>query len=172
MDPFLRPDPAAHPELGVLVAAWQDGTREWRENLGRVSREAVCWQPYEYGPSIGGLILHMMDCETWWLRVVADQESDDPNTPDGVYARELNADRHHWPAPPKQPLAWYYALQDARREENLTYVRRHPDPNTLHGGRPDVSYRWIVAHLVQHDSYHGGQAVLLHQMYRTLRKKG
>jgi uncharacterized damage-inducible protein DinB len=33
-------------------------------------------------------------------------------------------------------------------------------------GKSDYSLAWIVAHLVQHDSYHGGQIVMLNQMWK------
>ncbi len=167
----LALDPAAHPELSLLMATLQDSTREWRENLGRVSPEAIVWQPYPNGPSIGGQLLHMMDCESWWLRVVAEGEKDDLAGPAAEYARELNVDHHHWPAPPKKPLKWYLALHDAHRAENLELIRRHGDPSSLHGKRQPVTYAWIVAHLVEHDSYHGGQAVLLNEMYKHLRRQ-
>jgi len=164
------PDPQAHLELGVLIATLDDGTREWRENLGRVSPEAIVWQPYEDGPSIGGVILHMIDCEAWWLREFAEGEKCDLTSPEALYGKELSQYGHRWPKPPKKPLKWYFELQDRRRTENIDYIRRHTDPNSWHGKKTQATYRWIVAHLVEHDSYHGGQAVLLHEMFKKMRK--
>lgn len=164
-------DSEAQPELGVLIATLQDSTRKWRRGLGRVSPQALVWQPYEFSPSIGGLILHMVDVEAYWLRMFAAGEAEDLAKPETDYNSRLEQYKHSWPPPPKKPLSWYYALQNARRAEHVEYIRRQADPAEAMGkGKDQATYRWIVAHLVEHDSYHGGQAVLLHEMFKRMRK--
>jgi uncharacterized damage-inducible protein DinB len=167
----VAPDRESHPELGLLMATLQDGTREWRENLGRTSQAAVIWQPYENGPSIGGIILHLIDAENWWLRCIGAGEADDATTPEAIYNRELDQYKAYWPKPPKKPLMWYLELLDDRRAVNLDYIRNQVESVEVlsRGKKNSFTYRWILAHLVEHDSYHGGQAVLLHEMYKRLR---
>jgi hypothetical protein len=58
----LKPDDQLHPELALLMAALEDSSKEWLSNLGEVPDEAVTWQLYKDGPSIGGIILHMVSC--------------------------------------------------------------------------------------------------------------
>ncbi|MCC7433447.1 MAG: DinB family protein [Methanoregulaceae archaeon] len=168
----VAPDTDAHPQLGLLIATLEDSTREWRENLGRVSQAAVVWQPYENGPSIGGVILHLVDAETWWLRCVGAQEPDDATTPEAMYNRDMDLYKAYWPAPPRKPLSWYLDLLVERRAVNLDYIRSQAEAAEVisRGSKNAYTYRWIVAHLVEHDSYHGGQAVLLHEMFKRMRK--
>lgn len=167
----LQADGDAQAELAILIATLQDGTRKWRAGLGRVSPQAMVWQPYELSPSIGGFILHMVDVEAYWLRIFAAGEAEDQSKPETAYNNRLEQYKHAWPAPPKKPLSWYYDLQNARRAEHLEYIRRQADPAEAQGrGKHQATYCWIVAHLVEHDSYHGGQAVLLHEMFKRMRK--
>lgn len=160
-----------HPELGTLCATLIDGTREWRENLGRVGEAALIWQPHEEGPSIGGVLLHMIDCEGYWLKEFADGVPVGLDHPATRYGASLDQDRGRWPKPPRKRLAWYYSLQDEVRAETLERVLAHNDPEREYKrGKNLFTYRWILAHVVEHDSYHGGQAVLLHEMIKRLRR--
>ena len=58
-------------EVGLLLAMLDDGTREWRGELGDVPDEAVVWQPFPNGHSIGAVILHIAAVEVHWLHRVA-----------------------------------------------------------------------------------------------------
>lgn len=129
----IRADAGAQPELAVLIATLLDGTRKWRAGLGRVSPQALVWQPYGLSPSIGGLILHMVDVEAYWLRQFAACEMEDLSKPEAEYNGRLEQYKHSWPAPPRKPLRWYYDLQDARRAEHLEYIRRQTDPGEAKG---------------------------------------
>jgi uncharacterized damage-inducible protein DinB len=169
----VDPTPGIHQgiaqDLAILLATWQDGTREWRENLGTPPVEAIIWQPYESGPSIGGLLLHMAACETYWLREFAHQLE----TPDLDAATQYDrtVDQHvpHWPAPPGKPIEWYYDVLDRTRRDVVHLAEKHANPTSLHPRKDyEVSYRWIIAHVLEHDSYHGGQAVLLHEFWKKL----
>lgn len=165
--------PGFEPTLGALFATLQDSTREWRTNLGRVGQPAIRWQAYENGPSIGGLILHMIDCEVWWLKAVAAGCKLDAEAPENVYNAALDQYKPFWPKPPSRPLAWYYGIQDRRREEMRALIEAHRDPASRHplGKSREFTFRWILAHLVEHDSYTGGQAVLLHEMFKAMRRE-
>src|SRR5437763_1991032 len=68
----VEPLPGVEPQIGLLQAVWRDSTREWRKNLGEVSDEAIAWQPFPGGHSIGGVLLHMIACETWWISILPD----------------------------------------------------------------------------------------------------
>lgn len=163
----LVPEPGLHSDFAMLVAAWRDGTREWRDELGSPPIEAVTWQPYPDGPSIGGLILHMAACDQGWIvRDVLGQEIVEIG-PAIEYMQHADVDAHRWPAPPQEPLAWYLAILDRTREAMIGHLATAEPTATVDWGDDyRFSARWIVAHLVEHDSYHGGQAVLLHEMWK------
>ena len=156
-------------DLGVLIATLLDGGREWRENLGNPSPEAVVWQPYPNGPSIGGLILHIASCEWYWLGNFANGEPEPVGNSAIEYDLALDQYGPHWPAPPAQPIEWYFEILAAQRAQTVEMIRAHGNPKrTLPRKDYEVTYEWIVAHLVEHDSYHGGQAVLLHEMRKAM----
>lgn len=165
----VAPEPKDDVELGVLIGTLEDSTREWRENLETPTPEALLWQPYPDGPSIGGLILHMASCEGYWLGQFVQGLEPDPNDPAFAYDSSMDQYIPSWPLPPEQPLSWYYEIQDAQRKQTIEWIRAHNAPTTEHVRRDStMTYRWIVAHILQHDSYHGGQAVLLHEMWKKL----
>jgi uncharacterized damage-inducible protein DinB len=153
-------------ELGILAATLIDGTREWKEQLEFPAPEAVSWQQYAYGPSIGGLILHIVRCESYWLSMALDLD-EDKFDPAFIYDSSVDQSIHHWPPPPKESIEWYYQLHEKQRTRSLERIARHNRPNSIHSRRDEsFSFRWILAHLVQHDSYTGGQAVLLHEAWK------
>jgi uncharacterized damage-inducible protein DinB len=164
----IVPSPEVHIELGILIAALQDGTREWLGELGEPSVEALTWQPFPNGPSIGGCILHIAATEAAWLTPFAKNVERDETNPAYIYNQELDVDAVQWPTPPARPFAWYLDLLELQRAESIAMIAAHNDPAKKHL-RDDGSgycYRWIVGHLVQHDSYHGGQATLLHEYWK------
>ncbi len=165
----VSPTEGLHPELGILFAAMQDGTREWQAEIGEPTREALVWQPYANGPSIGGQILHIASCEAYWLLSLVERKEPDLANPAVLYDRTLDQDNHHWPTPPNEPIEWYFKVLAEARAETFRSLERHGEPSKEYTcGYGLVTYRWILSHLVEHDSYHGGQAVLLHEMYKKL----
>jgi uncharacterized damage-inducible protein DinB len=161
--------PGANLELSVLAATLEDSTREWRESLEEPCQEAVIWQIYENGPSIGGLLLHLVSCEQYWFQSFVEKRPQSPEEPAFAYDRTMDQYVPHWPAPPDQPIGWYFDLLERQRKESLEMVRARVDPHErFQGPRYAASYRWILAHVVEHDSYTGGQAVLLHETWKKL----
>lgn len=162
-----------HPELGLLAAALEDSTREWRENLGRVNPKAVIWQAYPNGPSIGGLLLHLIDCEAYWLKEVGDGEPLSGEHPATIYNMSMDQYKPFWPAPPARPLSWYLKLHDEVRADILARIQKQTNPKKRYPRRRIVAtYRWILVHVLEHDSYTGGQAVLLHEMWKKVGRRG
>lgn len=60
--------------IGMLLSMLDDGTVEWRQGeLEEITLpdEAVIWQPFPGGHSIGAVILHIADVERFWLHQIA-----------------------------------------------------------------------------------------------------
>lgn len=163
----VEPAVGGDAQIGLLKATWQDSTREWRKNLGDVEEAAIVWQPYSDAHSIGAVLLHMIACENYWIVKDILQQEVDPDDPAIRFDREVDQYSGTWPAPPAQPLSWYYAMQDANRAEVFALIDGVGDP-ALVRVRPDryeFTLRWVMAHLIEHDSYHGGQLVLLKELW-------
>ncbi len=62
------PVQGVHPTYGALLGALQDGTTEWLMEIGEPTEEAIIWQPWPNGSSIGGQMLHIASVEVGWLQ--------------------------------------------------------------------------------------------------------
>lgn len=169
----LEPREAADPLLGLLAAQLQDATRDWRVELGEPTRKALVWQPHELGHSIGAILLHLADSEAFWM-----MQATGVRRPRGeakaLLASEIRQYGGKWPVPPDEPLAWYYGVMDGIRARTLESLRTLDDPDRLiqkPAWGVELSVKWIVSHIILHEAYHGGQAVLLHEQFRRCHRK-
>lgn len=154
--------------IGTLLATWEDGTREWLENLEEPSEEAMVWQPFPNAPSIGGIMLHMACCDLYWIKNFVRGEELDADHPAVAYDAQLDQDNVLWPMAPHQPFAWYLEVLESTRRQVVELILQEPNPERVFQRRSSTTtFRWIVAHLIEHDSYHGGQCVLLHSMWQN-----
>jgi uncharacterized damage-inducible protein DinB len=151
-----------HPEIAVLVGAWRDGTREWLGEVGEVSDELVTRRFGPHGVSVGALILHMVDCDEGWIGELLLGDSGGPPTEAGAFCKALSVDERIFPDPPPWPFSQYVRLmQDTRARLVRRLAGLGPEEERSTGSGDVYTVRWVLAHLVQHDSYHGGQIALL-----------
>ena len=155
-----------HPEIGLLLATLQESTREYRRYLEGLPDEAVAFQARPGGHSIGGLLLHMADVELYWVLQVGAGKRIPRNLLPKYDCDQYGAD---WPAPPAMPVADYFGSLDKVRGISLEAAKGfHPDALiSRKSWKAELSHRWILAHVVAHDSYHGGQAVVLRDLFEA-----
>ncbi|RYG45473.1 DinB family protein [bacterium] len=162
-----EPLPGYQEPYGLLCAILQDGTREWRWELDPdLNENAVVWQPYPGAHSIGAILLHIVNTEVFWLEEFALDRTDDPEERRVRLADQIDVDNWQWPEPPRQPISWYFDLHDRVRARTLESIKSWPSPESardLHGHPRTM--RWVLGHVIQHESYHGGQAVLLSRLW-------
>lgn len=79
-------------------------------------------------------------------------------------------------APPRMPLSWYYEQHDEIRKRTLELLSKMDDPDALRpvAWTPGVhcTVRWILQHVIEHEPYHIGQAVMLSLMRAKLDVEG
>jgi uncharacterized damage-inducible protein DinB len=160
-------------EVGLLLAMLDDGTREWRGELGDVPDEAVVWQPFRNGHSIGAVILHIAAVEVYWLHHVAGGREQSPEEEERLMGDAVDQYAVRWPAPPACPLAWYFEQHDAVRARTRAIISEINDLERItedagHSGKREFTLRWLLHHVITHEAYHGGQAVLLSLMRENL----
>jgi len=158
-----------YPEpYGQLCAILQDGTNEWRWELDpNLSEDAIVWQPHPGMHSIGGAILHILQAEVFWFERFALGLPADEEERKLLMCDDTNVDDWTWPEPPRQPLSWYFALQDRIRARTLENIKSWPAPDLPipHHDNRECTPRWVLGHVIQHEAYHGGQAVLLSRLW-------
>jgi uncharacterized damage-inducible protein DinB len=154
------------PQIGFLLAAIDDNTDHWRRELGRVAVDAVVWQPVENGHSIGALMLHMADVEAFWLHEVAAGAPIPESDQKLFLSKETEQYKGIWPRPPRQPLSWYFDQQDRIRARTHQLLASQNDPAQPCRYRTrEFTLRWLVEHVITHEAYHAGQAVLLASLH-------
>jgi uncharacterized damage-inducible protein DinB len=165
MDPQIRdvtPVAGLDPQLGLLLGMLDDGTREWRRELGEVTDEAVIWQPFPGGHSIDAILLHIANVEAGWLHEVAGSETRTDEERVRLLSKETHKYQVQWPRPPEQPLAWYFEQHDAIRARTHVILRGSESVERVgHRNERAFTLRWLLHHVITHEAYHGGQAVLL-----------
>lgn len=163
-------EPGFEEKVALLLAALDDGRREWRSEIGTPSIQAIQWQPTPDGYSIGALMLHMISCELFWLNGLLGRELPEADKV-RLMTESLDVDEVKYPLPPAQPIEWYFAMQDEYRLQFLELVREINDPDRVLTSKRGNQFtlRWVLAHLIQHDSYHGGQCVMLHELWKTMK---
>src|SRR5688572_31269733 len=110
------PLPGYQEPYGLLCAILQDGTNEWRSELDQdLSEDAVAWQAYPGGHSIGAIILHIIVVEIFWLERFALDLPYDMEEMKMLRAHECDVDAWRWPEPPRKPISWYFDLHDRVR---------------------------------------------------------
>lgn len=158
-------------EYGLMLAMMQDGTREWREELGRIGPDAIVWQPYPCAYSIGGLMLHIADVEIYWLEEFCLGKKMSPEDNKLFMSEETQQYKGLWPTPPRKPLSYYYKILDDVRARTMKAVKAMPPPNKAKPRRDyAATMGWVLNHVVTHESYHGGQIVMMKELHRKLKK--
>jgi uncharacterized damage-inducible protein DinB len=162
----VAPLPGCHPEHGLILASLQDSTREWRAELNTVSEDGIVWQPFPGGHSIGGVLLHMAGVEAYWIEQFCLGRTLSKKELEESMSDETDQDAVKWPVPPHKPLSYYYGIQDRIRARTLESVKHLPEPTHVkERGNEAFTMRWVLAHVADHEGYHGGQAVLLKELY-------
>lgn len=162
----IRPLSCMERQLGLIAKMIEEGTKRWRQELGDIDDDCVVWQPFPNGHSIGAVILHVSDVEQYWIQEVALSRARTRDDLRALYSLATDQNHCHWPAPPKRPLFWYLALHDHVRKTTLCAIEQFGQADRLaRVGESAYSIRWILHHLMFHESYHGGQAVLLAANY-------
>lgn len=163
----LNPVPGYGEPYGTLLATLQDGTREWREELGEPDFKAISWQAVEKGHSIGGVLLHIAEVEAYWVEVVCLGRVLPAEELKLTMSAEIDQYAGTWPTPPEKPIAAYYDILDKVRTRTLESVKAFEAPDAVRATKwGTMTLSWILAHVIEHESYHAGQAVLLHEIWK------
>jgi|CXWL01.1.fsa_nt_gi uncharacterized damage-inducible protein DinB len=159
------------PLMGSFASMLEDSTREWQDELGEVPVEAIIWQPFPMGYSIGALLLHIIAVEKWWIHDCCGGIAFTDDDKKLLMWNETNVDDAIWPTPPSHPLDWYMGILKQTRAMTLTVLAGIKDDTRIYS-RPtsgnQLTVRWMVAHTIEHDAYHGGQAVMLRTLWEKL----
>jgi len=166
-EPFydIAPLPGYPEPYGTLLATLQSASLDWREELGEPDPKHIVWQPVPNGHSIGGVLLHIAEVEAYWVEEFCLGRTIDPEEAKLHMSADINQYEGTWPTPPEEPIAFYYDLLYNVRGRTLESVKSFEPADTVKASKwGTMTLRWVLAHVIEHDAYHGGQAVLLNEI--------
>lgn len=158
-----RLDGFANEEIAILASALVDGTREWRREFESTPSDpsALSFRLTPGWHSAASVIVHMADVEAMWLSRLGLVRPE--GEAEMMRSDQLDVRAPHWPDAPAD-LATLYEWNDRVRARSLAWLRDQKEPELLTApreGRPRLTLRWVLNHLIGHEAYHAGQAVLL-----------
>lgn len=157
-------------EIGFYLDAWEKSRAELRESVSDLSREELARRISPEAHQIGNLLLHIAESEAGWiLSIVTGKELDDEikkfahwndSTETDFAAKNYTAREcveriDKIGAMSREVLAKF---TDEDLEKLIGYDRR--------GKRVEVSLRWILCHLIDHEANHKGQIAMLKRLFR------
>lgn len=165
----LSPAVGLSPEIGLALSAMEEVREQVREIVREMPDVELARRAFPNTHPIGALLLHLCESEWWWMQAV-------------VSGRELTDEEKrfvHWDVL-KDPTVFdsrassaeyclgvldqvrertrqVLASFDDRDLERLFSYRRGDEQR-------EVSLRWVLHHLVDHEAQHKGQILLLKRM--------
>lgn len=167
----LEPAAGLSTTIGFCLSAMDEVRQQLRETVGAMPAAAVNRLAVPGAHSIGALVLHIGEAEWWWMRCVIEGHQLTPadraqlywdvlDDPDG-FAREnysaqfcLDEIDKLRASVTRRVLA---SFNDADLERVFTY---RDDKRAM----VEVSLRWVLHHLVDHEAQHKGQILMLKRM--------
>jgi len=166
----LQPVSGFSREIGLYLSQWEKVRALLREVVSDLSDEELSRRIVPGAHQIGGLILHLGEAESYWIHSIIDEtELDDE-------AKKLA----HWFDTTETDFAekGYVARECldrideiSRRSHEILRAFNDDDLEKLFGynrdgQRIEVSLRWVLCHLIEHESNHKGQISMLKRLLR------
>ncbi len=157
-----------NPEIALLAAGLNDGTREVREELGQVTPGELAFAPVPKRHNAAAMLMHHAAVEDAWIRCdLFGEPWEESNARFPQFTNELFK-RGEWPELGGITLDEIYRRCDEVRRDTLARLAtiEGADRLTVGSDSGGETARWVVNHLIGHEAYHFGQAVLLVEMAR------
>lgn len=160
-------------EIGFYLSGWEKTRAELREIVSDLSNEELSQRLSPEAHQIGGLILHLGESEAGWIHAI-------------IAGRELDEDEKkfvHWYDTTETDFAakGYGARDCIERIDKISEMSRRIlqeftdlDLERLFGyerstgERVEVSLRWVLHHLIDHEAHHKGQISMMKRLLREV----
>lgn len=165
----LSPVAGFAPGIGFSLAALEEVREQLREAVKDMSDEDIARRAAPGTHTIGALTLHIGEAEWWWMNCVVqgDQVTDEIRhkpywdvleDPDAFAAKNYSASfcLDTIDAIRAETRSFLASLTD----DDLENVYRHTRGERI----MEVTLRWILHHLVDHEAQHKGQILMLKRL--------
>ncbi len=168
----LKSNPNFSEQIGFLVGGMTEVREQLSDAVKDLSNEEISAKVLPNVHSIGQLILHNAEAEWWWLKVVlAEQDLDEEEARrEAFWDVLLDEDFSS-----KNYSAEFCINRINKVRENCFEVLKEFSDvdlgrffgwNKHDGSRTEVTLRWILHHLIDHEAQHKGQILMLKRLLR------
>ena len=167
---ILEPIAGVSKEIGFYLSGMEEIRAQLRKAVSDLTDEELARRITPKAHQIGALILHLGETESWWIHsVVAEKELDEE-------AKRFA----HWDDTTEMDFAekGYSAKDYIERIDEISRMSREilgglrdEDLERMFGfdqkdKRIEVSLRWVLHHLLDHEATHKGQIMMLKRLLR------
>ncbi|MDQ3750832.1 MAG: DinB family protein [Acidobacteriota bacterium] len=166
----LEPMAGVSKEIGFYLSGMEEIRAQLRKAVSDLTNEELARRITPNAHQIGALILHLGETESWWIHsIVAETELDEE-------AKKFA----HWNNTTETDFAekGYSAKDCIERIDEISRMSREilgglrdEDLERMFGfdqkeKRIEVSLRWVLHHLLDHEATHKGQIMMLKRLLR------
>ncbi|MBC7911724.1 MAG: DinB family protein [Pyrinomonadaceae bacterium] len=166
----LSPATGVTPGIGFYLSGLDEVREQLRETVGSMSDEQIARRAVEGAHPIGGLVLHIGEAEWWWIQCVVSGRLEMTDEDKRIAHWDVLEDPEGFGALRYSAAYCLDAIDGIRRrtrdllasltdddlERTYSYKRRDK--------RVEVSLRWVLHHLMDHEAQHKGQILMLKRM--------
>ncbi len=163
---FIDPDPTFEGEVAIWVATLDDARRQTKAAVEGLTADELAWKPPGDGNSIGRLLRHLALVELdWVITDLCGEKELPPGTPELLKLDGPMAE------PGLRPLDEFIAALDWARALTKDRLKKFPkgeiEATRTYKGEGQIkvfNVRWILYHILDHESQHRGQILAVHRM--------
>jgi uncharacterized damage-inducible protein DinB len=162
----LEPHPGLAPGIGYYLSAMEEVRGQLRTAVKNIDVEALGRPAFLGAHSIGALVMHIGEAEWWWMQChVAGHQMTDEDRRAPYWDVLVAPDAFG-----KKGYTAEFCLQQADNIRNQTrellFGFGNKDLERIitaspSGKKHEYSLRWILHHLIDHESQHKGQILML-----------
>lgn len=162
--------------IELLTYMFEDIRRVTLKGIEGLTKEQLFAEPLKGEYPLGSYLMHLAECDLWWLSVLDGKESD-PELCKRCYMNSwYDPSETKYPLPHEPiEISEYIDVMTICREKVLSHIKGLKDSDldgnvTMtweHEGKKnskDMSVKWIIYHLLEHEAHHRGQIFMLSRM--------
>ena len=149
-----------------------DVRKETLKGVSHLSAEQLFQSPVEGEAPIGSFLMHLGEVDAWWYSVISGKEMSDEIKKAVYFDCWYDSKEAKPPTTPLEPEIYADAITKTRNIV-LDYINTLKDEQLEEkvvmkwsGGEKELTRKWIIYHLIEHEAHHRGQ------MFMLIRKAG
>jgi uncharacterized damage-inducible protein DinB len=133
-----------------LFSHWEQVRADLLEMIDKFSEDELTYAPYTNCWSVGQIMLHIADCENYWLHMIVRYEIKQWEYYNLTEHPTKTAIKNVLEGPHRKTLAFLESLEED--DLNQVYLTPRGESFPLH---------WIIWHVLEHEIHHRGELSLI-----------